>query len=271
MSHAGPDSALVVAHPDDEVLWFSAVLGEARRVIFCFETIASRPEWTAGRKRVLADYPLDGVESLQLTEAEVFNGADWRQPVISQDGLQVERRSDSLPGFSTSLYRANYEALRRELRTRLRGVARVYTHNPWGEYGHEEHVQVHAAVQSLQQELGFEMRWTNYFSNKSYALMRAALAGLDVSYRAAETNRALADELKSLYQRHGCWTWYPDYVWPVQEHLFQARRIDGAARRHVMPLNFVAVETPGEKQIPQPWTRVLRRLGAYRKAISTIE
>jgi LmbE family N-acetylglucosaminyl deacetylase len=37
-------SALVVAHPDDEALWFSSVLAEVSRVICCFEECADLPE-----------------------------------------------------------------------------------------------------------------------------------------------------------------------------------------------------------------------------------
>lgn len=257
--HDRARSALVVAHPDDEVLWFSGVLGQVQRIVLCFETIATYPQWTAGRKRVLGRYPIAGVESLMLTESEVFNGADWQRPVRTEFGLQVERRSDSIRGFSPDTYRRNYAELRTLLRARLQGIERVYTHNPWGEYGHEEHVQVYAAVHSLQPELGFELRCSNYFSNKSYALMRATFAETGFRYYAVDTNRALAEELKALYVEHGCWTWYPDYQWPAHECFINADAGNRAVRQ-ALPLNFVAVEAPWENPVPSTWTKVVRRL-----------
>jgi len=255
-------TAIVVAHPDDEALWFSGVLGQVERVIFCFEAIDSHPLWTAGRQRVLAHYPLAQVESLKLKEAEVFDGTDWCHPQRNNVGMHVERRSYSLPGFSLDTYRANYDELYRRLRERLRGIQRVYTHNPWGEYGHEEHIQVYAVINALHKELGFELWSSNYFSNKSYALMRVTLAETDFTYRTVATERPLAEQLKALYLEHQCWTWYPEYVWPAQECFLNARALNVTNAHQAVPLNFVAVEAPWDRQVVGAWGRVWRRLGA---------
>jgi len=263
---APPRSAVVVAHPDDEALWFSAILDNVERVIFCFEAIASCPAWTDGRKQILERYPLTSVESLRLPEAEVFDGADWCHPIRNDIGLRVERRSYSLPGFSLETYRANYAELYRQLHERLRGMTRVYTHNPWGEYGHEEHIQVYTVIKALQKQLGFELWSSNYFSNKSYILMCATLAETDYDYYSVGTNRILAEELRELYRQCGCWTWYPDYVWPAQECFISARATKSALHQAV-PLNFIRVEAPRDSQVERPWTKVLRRLTARAGAV----
>ncbi len=61
------------------------------------------------------------------------------------DGYGVELRKDTPPEL-VETYRANYAAVRKALVPHLEKHRVVYTHNPWGEYGHEEHIQVCRAV-----------------------------------------------------------------------------------------------------------------------------
>lgn len=240
-SGAAPLTALVVAHPDDEVLWFSSVLAGVDRIIVCFSEIASFPAWSVAREKVFARYPRDGLAVLGLREAEVFNGADWRAPRLTPYGMAVQRSSAVLPGFSQERYRANFKVLRERLLTALAGCARVYTHNPWGEYGHEEHVQVHAAVKAAQSQLGFEVAWSNYVSNKSYPLMVSRLPQYDPRCTVLPTSDATIEPLRRLYAESGCWTWYPDYVWPATECMVTETQGNERVGR-VFPLNFVTVE-----------------------------
>jgi hypothetical protein len=44
------ESVLVVAHPDDEALWFSSIVGRVRRVIIAYEACAELPELGARRR-----------------------------------------------------------------------------------------------------------------------------------------------------------------------------------------------------------------------------
>ena len=50
-------SILVVAHPDDEVLWFSSILDKVDRIIICFLECESNSQWTIGRKKKLNGTP----------------------------------------------------------------------------------------------------------------------------------------------------------------------------------------------------------------------
>lgn len=241
-------TALVVAHPDDEVLWFSSILSEVDAVVLCFEEVPSRPDWSAGRRRAVVAYPLPGVESLRLIESEAFDAADWQQPVPTEYGLAIERRPQALPGMNARRYFDNYHALRRELRPRLRGYTRVYTHNPWGEYGHEEHVQVYRAVKSLQVELGYEIWFGNYVSNKSSRLLLRYIGGFNADYETRKTDPVLGERLASLYKECGCWTWFDDYHWFTHECFMADRALPEAAEvGHLFPVNFLKVGEPASE------------------------
>src|SRR5260370_34887674 len=51
-------TAVVVAHPDDEVLWLSGVVSPADRVGFCFGDSFEKPKASAARRRAGAALPL---------------------------------------------------------------------------------------------------------------------------------------------------------------------------------------------------------------------
>src|SRR5258708_39334230 len=85
------NATLVVAHPDDEILWFSGVLGEVDRIIICFLSSYGNPQIGPARARVRDRYPLKNVTWLELTDPRSFLSADWRRPEITAFGLNVRR------------------------------------------------------------------------------------------------------------------------------------------------------------------------------------
>lgn len=112
-------AAIVVAHPDDEVIFFGALA--ARLVdedwdidVICVTGRFGSPRATGTRR------------------AEFFR-ACW--------SLGVKARMLCLPDERGLL---DESALARVLAERVRWdqYARVYTHGPWGEYGHLHHIQV---------------------------------------------------------------------------------------------------------------------------------
>ena len=236
-------AALVVAHPDDEALWFSSILERVDDIIICFMDIESRPDWSEGRRRCSTSYPLRKGTFLCQKESEVFNGADWMAPVLTDYGLEVSKRKDSFPGFSAKRYKNNYVELRQKLWTRLQHCRNVFTHNPWGEYGHEEHVQVFRIIQELQREFSFNLWFSNYCSNKSHNLMLQYISGYDSSYVTIECNRELGKSLMLLYKRNNCWTWFENYTWFTQECFMLSKKeeVDKNINGHIFPLNFIKV------------------------------
>jgi LmbE family N-acetylglucosaminyl deacetylase len=211
-------SVLVVAHPDDEALWFSAILGRVGKVILGYSEIASLPKFSRRRQSALKALPLVHTKSMNLREAEAFGAADWQFPQPNQTGLILNQTEGLMPGFSSSRYVENFNTLQFRLRTELADKRFVFTHSPWGEYGHEEHVQVFRVVESLRAELGFRMFFTMYVSAKSMALFRRYLPMLNWPALELATDRELAGRVKAVYQANNCWTWTSDYEWPEVEY-----------------------------------------------------
>jgi hypothetical protein len=215
-----PGCAIVMAHPDDEVLWASSVLAAAGPVILCYGDFPGRAAFSKGRRAAVAALPLAQASTLDVTEATMFNHAAWPKPEESAEGLMPRRLPLNLHGAVLAANNANFVTLCQMLEARLDGVQDVVTHNPWGEYGHEDHVQVFRAVEHVGRRLGYRIWVTGYVSDKAVLLMQRHLHRLGAPTRAMPTDKAMGDRLRQIYIDNGCWTWPADYVWPETEWFF---------------------------------------------------
>jgi LmbE family N-acetylglucosaminyl deacetylase len=235
-------AALVMAHPDDEVLWASSILARMERIVLAFGPVAAKPALTKGRRRAMEAFPLPGAEHLDLAEAGVFAAAAWPEPRETADGLAVAGRADAATGFSPARYAENRARLAELLLPRLAGFETVVTHAPWGEYGHEEHVQVFRAVEEVASRLGIQVWVPGYCSDLSMPLMRRHLGRLGPPTPFLPTDPALGDRLRRLYQENACWTWFDDYLWPEREVFYPwlgAAGTDAPPKGRVHPVNHV--------------------------------
>jgi LmbE family N-acetylglucosaminyl deacetylase len=201
-------SALVVAHPDDEVLWFSSILQNVGSIIMCLEACDEYPALELGRQAVLHAYPLPQVSSLRVSEPCSVHLVDWERPEYSDAGLSLNAKH--VTTSQEARYRATYEQLRTLLATRLAGAQTVFTHNPWGEYGHADHVQLARVVASLQPSLGFRLFYSGYVAPRTMPLAARELARVSGWFSAPPSDQ-LAKQIQALYRDHGCWTWPTDY------------------------------------------------------------
>lgn len=219
-------TAVVVAHPDDETLWLSSALASADRVVFCFGTLFERPGKSQARRQAVAALPLSGVIDLAIPESGAGFHIDWTQPRTTATGILI---SDPA---ARSRYESNYAQLVDALRTSLGGIGRVYTHNPWGEYGHAEHIQVHRAVAALRDELGFSLWFSNYVSKTTWSFARTLGERLrSAERRIVRPDKPMARTLRRIYKAHGAWTWKADHRWPAREAVYSLSAAESAAPR----------------------------------------
>ena len=111
---------LIVAHPDDEALWFAPEKYD--KIIIVFTGRVDDPDMKGRREKVMALHPLkDKIECWGLTESGY-----WRDKMKSRE------------------HKANYDEVCRRLRDVY--ADSVDTHDAYGEYGHDDHILVHNAV-----------------------------------------------------------------------------------------------------------------------------
>jgi len=204
-----------VAHPDDEALWLSSAVAAADRVVFCFGALFERPRDSQARRQAVAALPLTGVVDLATPESGAGSDIDWTGPQPAAAGIRIADAA------ARTRYDSNYARLLEALRASLAGIDQVYTHNPWGEYGHAEHIQVHRAVAALQEELGFTLCFSNYVSKTTWPLARALAARLrSAERRVVRPDLTMARKLARIYRHYGAWTWNWAHCWPAHEVVY---------------------------------------------------
>lgn len=258
------NSVIVAAHPDDELLWFGSVLKDVERVILVFRRFWGDSELGARRRAALDQHPHPRITCLDIDEAGSFGCADWKNPRPDDVGLafsfsadlrSAKRRikraisavsgSDPAPSFSVAAdYRRNYAMIRSRLADQLLAGMNVFTHAPWGEYGHEDHVQVYRVLESLRDEIGFTLWVSNYCTERSFPLAARYFPATPVSYVRLPVDPDYCEQVAEVYRRTGCWTWTDDWAWFDDECFMEAprsREQHPVPQRHLMPLNMFAI------------------------------
>jgi len=206
---------VIVAHPDDEILFFSSVLKNAIQTIFCFGPSENK-NLTIGRQKLKAQLPLNNVLFLDLLESNVLNSANWKKPKKNNEGIAVSNNFYS--------YQENYKNLKVQLSKVIGYGETIFTHNPWGEYGHEEHVQVFRVIMSLANDLNLKVFVSCYVSNKSYLFMTMEQHLLSDEVHTGKPDTNLISIFKNIYQSNLCWTWHEEYCWPKFELFFKINK-----------------------------------------------
>lgn len=258
---------LVVAHPDDEALWFTSLLRCAHRIIVCFRDHAAQPQLGPARSRSLAEHPLrDRIVDLGLEESGSFALAGWPEPAETREGLMLEDAE------AAAAYAHRAAAIAAALPPLIEDATAVFTHNPWGEYGHEDHVQVCRVVTEVAGERGIPVWYSLYAGTKSLPLLRRYLHRGDQSYVLRRADPEMGQTIADVYRRHGAWTWFDDYRWFRHDIYVRGplATSHGAATGWLGPVNLLEPREP-RRQAPNPppglatrWRRRIGRLLARR-------
>ncbi len=258
------NSVIVGAHPDDELLWFNAIMKDAGHVIIVYRDFWAQPGLGEARSAAIAELPHPRVTCLDIDEAGTYGCADWSNPTLNDVGIgfsltsavrEVKRRvkqavdvlTPASPVYASQsvaeVYRQNYQLVRDALRPHLSPGMNVFTHNPWGEYGHEDHIQVFRALEHLRDEIGFTLWMSNYCTERTLPLACRYFQSRPDGYIRLPTDKAYADAVADVYRKHGCWTWDDDWAWFDEECYMPTPASDGKARphQHLMPLNMFTI------------------------------
>ena len=249
------NSVIIAAHPDDELLWFGAILKQVDQVIMVYHDYWPNPDVGEARTAVLEDYPRDGVTSLNIPEAATHSCADWTNPRLTEYGIELgfeatlrdlKQHAKKLVGRSlapaggiSANYEENYHRLYDDLKSRLTPEMNVFTHNPWGEYGHEDHIQVYRVVERLRREIGYRQWMTNYCTERSLPLAMRYFSNDEVEHIQLPVDAEFSDRVADCFRKNGCWTWADNWKWFPFELYLQApdHQVEVDGQPHIVPLN----------------------------------
>jgi len=256
-------SIVISAHPDDEILWFSSILDKVDKVVICFLGIKSEPNRRVERQKSLSEYPFKKISCLDIDQSETFYGVNWENPVLTKYGIEISNKK-----YPDKTYKENYYKLKEQLETKLSGYHNVFTHNPWGEYGSDEHIQIYRVIKDLQKSLNFNLWFSNYVSNKSFKLMLSYISTNNLEYITFQTNKLLAADIKNLYQKNRCWTWYDDWEWCNEELFIKDKNIEEKNIKfgQTLPLNFIKIWHPIESKriFNRLWSQICKILRYFK-------
>lgn len=260
--------AIVMAHPDDEVLWACSALKAAEKIILVYGEWPGANIVSEGRRAAMAEFPLPTLDWVAIPETGVFDSASWPEVRETDYGLYPHPALAILKNFNPDQYRAQFDTQREALRPRLAGIRNVIAHGPWGEYGHEEHVQLFRVVASLASEMGFRLWVPAYVAPKSEALMLRNLKYCGKPTRPLPIDGDFAQEIAQIYKRTQCWTWFDGYVWPKTEHFLPWVAEGLPEGQHATPADVQRIVLPADHDA---WRKFLpRRREVARKLLSWI-
>ena len=203
-------AAIVVAHPDDEVLWFSSLLNRVAKIVVCYGEHPLIPARGDQRRKVVSSYPLSTLRFLDIAEPRHKPHVDGVESV----GSAIQRPRDRSVGEHES-------DLLAKIRAQIVGCRMVFAHSPWGEYGHNDHKRVHKIVAGLASDLKLPLFVPNYAGVAALGPCGEALRGGIRDVCSGVIDHELTDSIKSLYLQNKCWTWKRDWKWPKEEKFYQ--------------------------------------------------
>ena len=169
------DITLLVAHPDDEILFLWAFLARAKRMICAVsDEHNQRRRWCRRRREAFAAVgKILGIETLCLN--------------ADSDFYRMGTRDYELMHFCEHVMGL------------IDGP--VATHNPWGEYGHLDHVLMHHVARTS----GHRVYVTDITCQMNWLPVRPWNLGQAVETCSLDID--LFRQLKEVYDAYHCWTW----------------------------------------------------------------
>ena len=172
------DLTLLIAHPDDELLFLWPFLKRAAHIV-CVVTDEHNPtrQWCSRRK-----------EALQTVSAMI--GASVEFLGANSEFYRLPTRDETLKSLAV------------QVMERLQGHRQIATHNPWGEYGHLDHILCHQIARAS----GLPILTTDIAEQVNWLPVRA-WEEFRAPYTEHSLDREFFDRCKAVYDRLGCWTW----------------------------------------------------------------
>ena len=97
----------------------------------------------------------------------------------------------------------------------------VYTHNPWGEYGHLQHIEVNKIVNYICQKKKIKLRVFGYYHLRTISRRNNFLKKHKISIEKKEVLKKNFLLIKKQYIDNKCWTWFETYKPKSYEYFYE--------------------------------------------------
>lgn len=174
---------MLIAHPDDEVIFgWPAILSARRIVAIASDAFNQDRAWCARRSEALKEVgDLIGVETICLNFNSEFYRRTTRDGKLWDMTLEVQAALGSGGGLP------------------------LFTHNAWGEYGHLDHILTHQIARMT----GRRLIVTDMVASANWMPVTGYPQGqvIDEPREMSREEEELYDKAEAIYKKLGCWTW----------------------------------------------------------------
>ena len=168
-----------MAHPDDEIIFGFPVLKETSKITICSSDL-NNPDrtWCKDRKKALKEV----CNELKI-EYECLD--------YNSDFYSLETRNETL------------KKMLEDVRNRITG--KIFTHNPWGEYGHIDHILIHLLAKQIT-----DIYYSDIAIESNWMPIKPFESGTKI--KEVENDLELYNKCKDIYKKYGVWTWDRDPI-----------------------------------------------------------
>ncbi len=167
---------MLIAHPDDEVIFGWPVLQRAKRIVCCSSDLNNlERQWCKDRKLALKEIcDMLGIELVCFD----YNSEFYRINARAGELLQLQAQVSIQCAGSI-----------------------LFSHNSWGEYGHLDHILVNQIALAS----GNTLLTTDICMDAGWLHCTPVPQGNKVE--GCEIDLDLYNRCKAIYDKYGCWTW----------------------------------------------------------------
>lgn len=174
------ENLIIVAHPDDEAIWFSSIIEKQDTAcVFVFqnkylEDLSASTIHVTKVFEIIEEYsnfmPVIWLQTIKTTNPRIFGQ------------IKDETRFHAKTNIASIVQLCQY--------------SKIYTHNPWGEYGHSEH----SLVYEIMRELAPDKILYPIYGIKDEEKKRFQ------TVQTEQVNIKFREKLFDLYKKKGIWT-----------------------------------------------------------------
>lgn len=170
-------TVVVAAHSDDEILWMDPVIGNAMEVVIVGHSVAASQA--------------NAIE-YNLQDAKFYNNRSipitYAFPVVTDQQRIDEVANTCYRDLELYDLQATWDALWPVLwDAKGRGMTRVVTHNPWGEYGHPHHRLLSDIVRWMAWYLDIDVWYDSVVKTKGGKTLAQGAQYLDAQFLSGVT------------------------------------------------------------------------------------
>lgn len=179
---------IIIAHPDDEIIFGFPVIKKVKRIICCVS---------------------DGNRDLPKCRS-------WHRSWMYREAALLEVGTLLGVEIINLNYNSMFHTMSKEEINKLSGTIKiliqdeeiVYTHNAWGEYGHPDHILVHDIIKKsgkkiLTSDIMLDSTFTGF---EKYSIPEPK------KYNTIINDIDLYLKCMNIYRKYKCWTWGNDII-----------------------------------------------------------